>query len=394
MPRFGRRDRDYVAHLSHALFGDDNTGPGRSGGEFQNSVATYHTPRSEGDFHSKTHDRQYAQAMSELDLENADYEYAHNQFRNPDLKYKLAGAAVGAQGVARTVKRHFLDIAYSPFDTPVVRPAKSRRQKMADAVSKATEDVSEPLAFGAKAAASGSGSSQKGSETQIQQLPKHIAFGIPKVFTCKHRYFEVFNYSLTSTGASSLTDNSKDMKIRLNSVYDVVASSAGTQSPTWRTWAETYWNHYTVLGCDVTVRMYGSDEADTLANTYHLLTREYASITPTTTALDKWDLMLDPSVQCNTLVIDSTKSIRGYMATFHKFYTYADYDALREVNQDSTDNIWTDKGADPALTWQLWVMPRPEITQTQNPRTYRIELEMDITAQWRELNETYKFSYA
>lgn len=389
MSRFGRRDRDYLAHLSHALFGDDNTGPGRSGGEFQNSVVTYNTPRSEGDYHSKTHDREYAQAVSERDLENADYKYFQNQIGNPELKYKFAAAAVGAQGVARTAKRKFLDVAWSPFDTPVVRPSK-RTQKMAEAIAVDAEGTTESMAAASRSATSSSAGG-KGSETQLIPLPQHIAFGIPKVYTCKHNLYSNVTIVYTSTGSGSMSDNTNDIQINLNSIYDCIPTH-GSPQPTWRDWAANYWDKYSVIGCDVNISVTSMyPEQSNGAQTSHwIYFKDYGSITPASTAEDYANLARDPSMHRVLWTYDPNKNTGGNRANFSKFYTYADYDKLREVVQDSADNIWTDKASDPSLVWRLRVMPRPLVNQDEN-RAFVVEVKCVYTVQWRELNATYRF---
>ena len=390
MPRFGRRDRDYLAHISHALFGDDNTGPGRSGGEFQNSVSTFNTPRSLGDLHSKTHDRQYAQALSERDLENADYEYFHNQIGNPEVKYKLAGAAVGAQGLARTARRKFEEAGAIFSNTPQ-QPSRKRlrrNDRMAEAAAEAEISTDGAMALRSSASSSSGG---KGQETQITPIPSHVAFGIPKVYTCKHYYTTWFDKTLTSTGAAAETDTSADLKIRLNSIYDIIANVTGQQQPTWRTWAASYWDYYTVLGVDVKIWFGSVPGTSELQENYYLCVQDYGAIQPTFAAkLD--DLNNDPRMTIVLMPYDINKAAGQNTAFYHKFFTYGDYDKLREVAQDANDNIWTAAGADPSLTWQLVVMPRTAGApiQTGN-RATRTRVELTYTVQWRQLNSSYAF---
>ena len=393
MPRFGRRDRDYLAQLSYAIFGDDNTGPGRSGGEFQNSVSTYHTPRSLGDLHCKTHDRQYAQALSAIDLENADYEYAHNQFHNPELKYKLAGAAVGAQGLARTARRKFEEAAavFNPGTAGPSRKRLRRNDRMAEASAQAVDSAEfTPMTL---MSASSSSGSNKGQETKITPIPQHVAFGIPKVYTCKHYYNTYFDFDLTTTGVASETDTGADIAIRLNSIYDVMYNQTGTQQPTWRSWAATYWEYYTVLGCDVKLRLTPKpDTTGSATDVYHIFVQDYGQITPTF-ASNYDSLNNDPRMTIIPMNVDSTKGEWQNSATYHKFFTYGDYDKLREVVQDASDNIWTAKAADPSLTWVLYAMPRTvgAALQTGGHRKLRWHVELTCTVQWRELNANYAF---
>lgn len=197
------RNRDYIAELSHALFQDDNTGPGVSGGEFQPSIVHYNTPRNEGDFHSKIHDKAYAEAQTDSDLEVADYQYFNNQIANPDYKYKAAAIAVGAQGVLRTIARQ-VGYASHPnkeqqksYETPNkklrgangpvhISPAdKDMSEERPKRKSPATAEPPEPMQIERLAASTPSSTDGLGRQTEVTPLPRHIKPGLPEYYTTK-----------------------------------------------------------------------------------------------------------------------------------------------------------------------------------------------------------------
>eukprot|EP00918_Siedleckia_nematoides_P061848 GHVU01134939.1.p1 GENE.GHVU01134939.1~~GHVU01134939.1.p1 ORF type:complete len:359 (-),score=30.16 GHVU01134939.1:62-1138(-) len=243
----------------------------------------------------------------------------------------------------------------------------------------AAKAAGDPMQTGEAAAAASIPAAGKQHETPITNPPRHIKAGMPEYFTTKH----VYSVNHSKTLGAATNDVAADLKIRLNSVYDVLNSEAGQQQPQWRDYFANIYDYYTVLGVEIDIMMH----TDGLTQPILMCWNTYGADVPVFT-IDGMALRKDLSVN-HAYIRPETGQERSWFH-FKGHYDHNDYlNKITEIKQDANAQIWTAKASDPALTHNLHLMPRHIFSGSAQVLDYHVHLV--YTVQWKESQVAYKF---
>jgi len=293
-------------------------------------------------------------------------------------------------GTPNTKKRlRFDSPATDKENTPDQPPAKRSFKNLPSTTEMEPSKEQEPMAEARIGGAAGIANS-KGRETQVIPLPRHVAFGLPDFFTTKLRYRDFQNLQFTTNTAFNYAG--KDIKLRVNSIYDVDYGLSGDQQPQWRDFYAAKYNYYTVIGCEYKIHFYNFNpvaSANSWPTPWWICHRTYGDNVPNSFTLTHSDLLKDPHMKASYLPGDfnsvGTTTMSGYIS--HQDYK----NNLQEVSQDGNDLIWTPINSDPTLTHDLYIMPR-RITTGEIGEIVKYEIELNYTVQFRELKSDAQFN--
>lgn len=223
----------------------------------------------------------------------------------------------------------------------------------------------------------------KGENTKIVPLPRHVAYGLPEVFTTKLKYnndsFEGLPLTVNSTAA--------DLQIRINSIFDILYT-ANADVPQWRNQFCTFYDFYTVIGLEWKFTFQcgelGPTDIDILWNTY-------GSQVPTGGFGGSAEYLLaDPRMN----VVSDVNTYERSPVVIGGYLSHLDFSKhINEIQQDGNDKVWTATNTYPDLVHFLRIMPRRREALTGPVATSMYRLELTYLVQFRQLKTAYKFAF-
>lgn len=412
----------------------DFVGPGWSDGKAQESVAGYATARDAFDQTAKDHDRAYA---NKGNLHEADIEFAKQNIGQGATR-TIAGLAVGAQGIARAVggtdKKRFrgTDITPNPNKKPKTdgnitgkkRPAVTSIGKGLNKKLFTNPDPDSPDDPASLSKMPTPAAHNNGDDVPVVPPPAKIAKHVPDYTTTIMTYFDYVDLENTAANTETLAKHF----IRLNSIYDVTPSAAGTavttdvdgllaHAPAGRAPWESIYKYYRVLSTDVSLTFMnnstinyntagvvdymkcakivgyqpveGTGANEQVSQWYHWVEKKHTR----TELMNPGYIDLD-TVATNVNLVSVTKGL-PQVVKMEYHYEPAKWDY--HVTDNAEDERWTLLTTAPIISRNLCIMagsvcPPPAASDYRTNYSIRCYYHIKYTVQLRELKDDLLFA--